>query len=630
MTFDSVMKKVAKVIAVITTLYHVYLGFFGLTMPLGNYAITLALLMCLTFLYVPFAGKGKKISFLDAILAFLSLVVGFYIFANYEMLSVRASMVGEMTNLEYGLGILTILLVLESTRRTIGMPLVYIAVFFLLYCYFGNYIPGMFTHSGFTSRDIVESMYLTLDGIFGTPIAVVTTLVIQFVLFGAFLEGSGAAKFFVDISMSLFGRLKGAAGHIGNFAAMLFGTMTGSPTASTVTVGSFMIPMMKRTGFTSIFSGAITSVSCTGAALMPPIMGTAAFLMAEMTGIRYIDICKAALFPAALYFLSCSLMVYFEASKTGIEGYRKEDLPSFFKTLPISLQYMGPIAALIILLILGYSPALCAVVASIMIFGASFFRKVTRMDLRSLASTLEATSRTSLSVATSCASAGIVVGAIILTGLGGKFASIVVALSHQSLFLALFLTMIASLMLGMGMPLPVVYILTAVLCGPAIAALGIPIIAAHLFLVYFACISAVTPPVAVAAYAAAAIAEDNPVKLGFAAFKYAVAGFIIPYAMVYDQSILLQGGAVKILIAIASCTVGVFALSAAVSRWLFTTLSRLGQGMLFAGGILLIYPEWITSLIGVCLIAPVVRINYQKKTNASKLAAALENAAPLS
>jgi len=630
MTFDSVMKKVARVIAVIATLYHVYLGFFGLSMPLANYAITLSLLMCLVFLYVPFAGKGKRITVFDTIPALLSLVVGFYILINYDTLSVRASMVGEMTNLEYGLGIITILLVLESTRRTIGMPLVYIAVFFLLYCYFGNHLPGMFTHSGFTSRDIVESMYLTLDGILGTPIAVVTTLVIQFVLFGAFLESSGAAKFFVDISMSLFGRLKGAAGHIGNFAAMLFGTMTGSPTASTVTVGSFMIPMMKKTRFSSVFSGAITSVACTGAALVPPVMGTAAFLMAEMTGIRYIDICKAAIFPALLYFLSCFLIVHFESSKAGIEGYRKEELPSFLKTLPIGLQYIGPMAVLIILLVLGYSPALCAVVASILIFIASYFRSSTRMGLRSLVDTLESTAKTSLSVATSCAAAGIVVGAIILTGLGGKFASIVVALSHQSLFLALFLTMIASLILGMGMPLPVVYILTAVLCGSAIASLGIPLIAAHLFLVYFACISAVTPPVAVAAYAAAAIAEDNPMKLGFAAFKYAIAGFIIPFAMVYDQSILLQGDVFKILLAVASCTIGVFALSAAVSRWLFTTLSRLGQVMLLVGGILLVYPEWITSLIGICIIAPAVRINYQKKKISESVIAAVDNSAALS
>ncbi|HNS13741.1 MAG TPA: TRAP transporter fused permease subunit [Syntrophorhabdaceae bacterium] len=613
MRFDSVMKKVAKVIAILATLYHVYIGFFGLTRPLANYAITLSLFMCLTFLYVPFKGKGKDIAIFDAVLSLLSLVVGFYVVANYQTISVRPTMVGELTSIEYGLGILAILLVLESTRRTIGMPLVYIAVFFLVYCYFGNYLPGMFSHSGFSGGDIIESMYLTLDGIHGTPIAVVATLVIQFVLFGAFLEASGAAKFFVDISMSLMGRLKGAAGHIGNFSAALFGTMTGSPTASAVTVGSFSIPMMKKTGFTSIFSGAITAVSCTGAALMPPVMGTAAFLMAEMTGTRYIDICKAAIFPAILYFFSCSLIVYFEASRTGITGFRKNELPSFIKTIPISLQYMGPIAVLIILLIVGYAPALCAVVASFLIFLASFFRKTTRMNFGSLVKALEATAKTSISVATSCASAGIVVGAIVLTGLGGKFASIVVAVSHQSLFLALFLTMIASLILGMGMPLPVVYILTAVLCGPAIATLGIPIIAAHLFLVYFACISAVTPPVAVAAYATAAIAEDNPVKIGFAGFKYAIAGFIIPYVMIYEQSILLQGSVLKIAITVLSCSIGVFALSSAVSNWLFTSLSRWEKVLLFAGGALLVYPELITSLIGICCIAPVLRINYGKK-----------------
>ncbi|HOE19041.1 MAG TPA: TRAP transporter fused permease subunit [Syntrophorhabdaceae bacterium] len=621
MRFDSVMKKVAKIIAILATLYHVYIGFFGLTRPLANYAITLSLFMCLTFLYVPFKGKGKAITIFDSFLALLSLVVGLYVVVNYQTISVRPTMVGELTAIEYGLGIMAILLVLESTRRTIGMPLVYIALFFLAYCFLGNYLPGMFSHSGFSGSDIIESMYLTLDGIHGTPIAVVATLVIQFVLFGAFLEASGAAKFFVDISMSLMGRLKGAAGHIGNFSAALFGTMTGSPTASAVTVGSFSIPMMKKTGFTSVFSGAITAVSCTGAALMPPVMGTAAFLMAEMTGTRYIDICKAAIFPAILYFFSCSLIVYFEASRTGITAFRKDELPSFVKTIPISLQYMGPIAVLITLLIVGYAPALCAVVASFLIFLASFFRKATRMNLGSLVNALEATAKTSISVATSCMSAGIVVGAIVLTGLGGKFASIVVAISHQSLFLALFLTMIASLILGMGMPLPVVYILTAVLCGPAIATLGIPIIAAHLFLVYFACISAVTPPVAVAAYATAAIAEDNPVKIGFAGFKYAIAGFIIPYVMIYEQSILLQGSIFKIAITVASCSLGVFALSSAVSNWLFTSLSRWERVLLFAGGILLVYPELITSLLGVCCIAPVLRINYGKKIISRQTAA---------
>lgn len=613
MTFDSLMKKVARLIAVAIPLYHMYIGFFGVSKPLANYAVTLSTFMCITFLYVPFKGKGKKITIFDAVLALLSLVVGFYIVVNYETLSVRPTMVGELTTIEYVLGILAILLVLESTRRTIGMPLVYIAVFFLLYCYFGDYLPGMFSHSPLASRDIVESMYLTLDGIHGTPIIVVATLVIQFVLFGAFLEGSGAAKFFVDISMSLMGRLRGAAGHIGNFAAALFGTMTGSPTASTVTVGSFSIPMMKKTGFSAIFAGAIASVACTGAALMPPVMGTAAFLMAEMTGTRYIDICRAALFPAFLYFFSCSLIVYFEASKKGITAFRKDELPSFIKTIPISLQYIGPIAVLVILLIMGYAPALCAVVASFLIFIVSFFRKETRMGIGKLVNTLEATAKTSISVATSCMAAGIVVGGIVLTGLGGKFASVVVSLSHQSLFLALFLTMIASLILGMGMPLPVVYVLTAVLCGPAIVGLGIPTIAAHLFLVYFACISAVTPPVAVAAYAAAAIAEDNPVKIGFLGFKYAIAGFIIPYVMIYDQSILLQGAAHSILIAVVSCSIGVLALSSTVSGWLLTSLSIWEKVLLFAGGVLLIYPEIITGLIGICCIIPVLMINYHKK-----------------
>lgn len=627
MKFDAVMRKAARFIAVCTALYHVYIGFFGLTRPLANYAITLSLFMCLVFLYVPFRGKGKRITVFDTCLAALSLVVGLYIVVNYPELSVRPTMVGELTNFEYGLGILAILLVLETTRRTIGWSLVCIALLFLLYGYFGNHLPGMFSHSGFSSRDIVESMYVTPDGIHGTPIAVVATLVIQFVLFGAFLEASGAAKFFVDLSMSLLGRLRGAAGHIGNFAAALFGTMTGSPTASTVTVGSFSIPMMKRTGFKSIFSGAIASVSCTGAALMPPVMGTAAFLMAEMTGTRYIDICKAAIFPSVLYFLSCSLIVYFEASRTGIVGFKKEELPSFSRTIPISFQYIGPIAVLIILLIVGYAPAMCAVIASFLIFIASFFRKETRINLSGLLNAFEATSKTSLSVATSCASAGIVVGIIILTGLGGKFASVVVLLSHQSLLMALFLTMIASLMLGMGMPLPVVYILTATLCGPAIATLGIPIIAAHLFLVYFACVSAVTPPVAVAAYAAAAIAEDNPMKIGFAAFRYAIAGFIIPYVMIYDQSILLQGGLVKILIAIASCTLGVIALSSVVSRWLFTALSFWEQALLFVGGMLLIYPESLTSLIGLCCMAPAVFINRRKRV-ALQRAVTMETTVP--
>lgn len=616
MRFDSAMKQVAKATAVIATLYHVYIGFFGLTMPLANYAITFSLLTGLVFLYFPMKKKEKKITAIDTILFVLSLVVAAYIVANYDELSVRPMRVGELTSLEYGLGILAILLVLESTRRTIGMPLVYVALVGLAYCFFGQYIPGSFGHSGFSSGDIIETMYLTLDGILGTPIAVVATLVIQFVLFGAFLEGSGAAKFFVDISMSLMGRLKGAAGHIGNFAAALFGTMTGSPTASTVTVGSFSIPMMKSTGFSKIFAGAITSVSCTGAALMPPVMGTAAFLMAEMTGIRYIDICKAAIFPAVLYFLSCSLVVHFEASKTGITGFKKEELPSFFKTIPISAQYIGPIAVLIIMLILGFAPAMCGVISSFLIFAASFLRKETRMGLKKLIGTLESTSRTSLSVVTSCSAAGIVVGAIILTGVGGKFASIVVAVSQHSLFFALFLTMIASLILGMGMPLPVVYILTAVLCGPAISALGIPVMAAHLFLVYFACISAVTPPVAVAAYAAAAIAEDNPVKIGFVAFKYAIAGFIIPYVMIYDQSILLSGSVTNILIAVVSCTIGIWALSAAVSQWWFAKLAIWEVAVLFMGGIFLIYPELITSIAGICCIMPVAFLNYRKKKKA--------------
>jgi TRAP transporter 4TM/12TM fusion protein len=363
------------------------------------------------------------------------------------------------------------------------------------------------------------------------------------------------------------------------------------------------------------------AVSGTGAALMPPVMGTAAFLMAEITGIRYIDICRAAIFPAILYFLSVSLVIHFEASKTGIRGLRREELPSFIKTIPIGFQYIGPIAVLIVLLIKGYAPALCAVIASFLIFLVSFFRKETRMNLRKVLGSLESTAKTSISVATSCLSAGIVVGAIILTGLGGKFSSIVVAVSQQSLFFALFLTMIASLLLGMGMPLPVVYILTAVLCGPAIASLGVPKMAAHLFLVYFACISAVTPPVAVAAYAAAAIAQDNPVRIGFTGLKYAIAGFIIPYALIYDQSILLEGSVHKVITAVVSCTIGVFALSSAVSNWMFNSLLPWERVLLIIGGILLVYPETLTSLIGICFVVPVVGMNYRRMALLKKRAA---------
>jgi TRAP transporter 4TM/12TM fusion protein len=620
MSFEFCIKKVARVVAIFTALYHVYIGVFGIARPLANYAITASLFMCLTFLYVP-SRKGKGITPFDALLALLSLLVGFYVAANYQVISTRPTMVGEIRPVEYVLGILAIALVLETTRRTIGMPLVYIALSFILYCFLGKYLPGMFGHSGFSVGDIVESLYLTLDGIHGTPIAVVATLVVQFVLFGAFLEASGTAKFFVDISMSLMGSLRGAAGHIGNLSAALFGTMTGSPTANTVTVGSFAIPLMKKTGFTSIFSGAIMAVSGTGAALMPPVMGTAAFLMAEITGIRYIDICRAAIFPAILYFLSVSLVIHFEASKTGIRGLRREELPSFIKTIPIGFQYIGPIAVLIVLLIKGYAPALCAVIASFLIFLVSFFRRETRMNLRKVLGSLESTAKTSISVATSCLSAGIVVGAIILTGLGGKFSSIVVAVSQQSLFFALFLTMIASLLLGMGMPLPVVYILTAVLCGPAIASLGVPKMAAHLFLVYFACISAVTPPVAVAAYAAAAIAQDNPVRIGFTGLKYAIAGFIIPYAFIYDQSILLEGNVYKVITAVVSCTIGVLALSSAVSNWMFNSLLPWERVLLIIGGILLVYPETLTSLIGICFVVPVVGMNYRRMALLKKRAA---------
>jgi len=613
MTLHGTAKKIAKVIAAVTTLYHVYIGFFGITKPLANYTVTLSLLMSLVFIYVPLNKKEKKVSLIDVVLALMSLVVGAYVYLNYDTISTRPTLIGELTNIELFLGVAAILLVLESTRRTIGMPLVYIAVFFLFYAYFGKYIPGMFSHSGFSIADIVESMYITLDGIHGTPIAVVSTLVIQFVLFGAFLEASGAAKFFVDISMSIIGRMKGASGHIGNMSAALFGTMTGSPTASAVTVGSFSIPMMKKTGFSSIFAGAITSVVCTGAALMPPVMGTAAFLMAEMTGTRYIDICKAAIFPAILYFLACTFVVHLEAERTDIKSLKGEELPNFWRTLPVGLQYIIPIAALITLLIMGYSPALCGVVASMLILIFSYVRKSTRINSQKLFDTLEATSKTSLAVATSCASAGIVVGTIVLTGLGGKFASIVVAASQNSLFLALFLTMIASLILGMGMPLPVVYILTAVLCGPAISTLGVPIIAAHLFLVYFACISAVTPPVAVAAYAAAAIAEDNPMKIGFVGFMYALPGFIIPYIFVYDQAILLDGSILYVMLAVFTSTIGIFGLSCAICGWLFTRISWIGRLLLFAGGLCLVVPGWITDVIGICLMVPVFRVNYQKR-----------------
>jgi TRAP transporter 4TM/12TM fusion protein len=544
-------------------------------------------------------SERKTPTIIDAIFAALALTAGLYIFFNWEAVVERAGMPIER---DIYFGILMIIIVLEATRRAVGGALACTAVAFLLYAYFGPYMPGMFAHKGYTVERLINVMYTSSEGIFGIPMAVSSTYIVLFVLFGAFLSKCGGGRFFIDFAFSLTGRRRGGPAKAAVISSAFMGTMSGSSVANVVTTGTFTIPLMKSSGYPARVAGAIEAVASTGGQIMPPIMGAAAFIMSEFTEIPYVRIATAAVIPALLYFFAVYLMVDSQARKEGLKGLPREELPRIGATLAWGGHLFVPLIVLILMLVWAYSPMKSVFFGIVLIVVMGMVRKTTRVGPWKLVEALEFGARNAVTIATACAAAGIIVGVIALTGLGLKFSDSLVSLSGGNIFFALFFSMIASLILGCGMPTTAAYVVLASLAAPVLIRLGVPVLAAHLFIFYFGCVSTITPPVALSSYAGAGLAGADATKVGNTAFKFGLVAYIVPYMVVYGPSLLMQGGPVKILMSVATACLGVIAFTSGLQGYLRRECLWWERIFLLAAGLCLLFPGLRTDLSGVLVL----------------------------
>jgi len=604
---------VVKIIAIGFSLFQLYTALFGVLEAQIQRPTHLMFALALIYLLYPTSGKSKiqvRVHPFDLSLAILSCGLGLYSILNYETLMESA---GIYSDVDFIMGILGIVLTLEATRRIVGLPIVIIAVGFLLYAYLGPYFPGFLGHRGYGLKRMVTHMWFTTEGIMGIPLGVSATFIFLFILFGSFLTSTGIMDFFMDIANAVAGWASGGPAKVAVIASAFEGTVSGSSVANTVGSGSFTIPMMKRLGYRPEFAGAVEAAASTGGQIMPPVMGAAAFLMAEFINMPYVEIAKAAAIPALLYFTGVWVVVHFEAKKYGLKGLPREQLPKLMKIAKERSYLILPLIGIIYFLVEGSTPMRAALAGLGLCIAVGMVRKTTRLNLSKFLETLESGARGALGVAAACATAGIIVGVVTLTGLGLKMGDGLIALAGGMLILTLAFTMITSLILGMGAPTTANYVITSTIAAPALIKLGVPILAAHMFAFYFGIIADLTPPVALAAFAGAAIARANPFKTGVIATKLAIAAFLVPYIFVYNPSLLLiKATPIEIAQMILTAIIGMIGLGAAVEGWYWTHMSWWERIASFASGLLLIDPGTLTDIIGVCILGLITAIQYRK------------------
>ena len=607
---------IISIIAISMSIFHFYTGGFGLWLALKQRALHLAFALTLIFLLYPTTKKGigsdkSKVPFYDLIFAIFGAAVSLYLIVFYNELVLRS---GLPTQVDLIVGGIAILLVLEATRRAIGPELPMVVLVFLIYSYFGPYMPGFFAHRGYSLERIIEHLYMGTEGIFGIPLGVSSSFVFLFILFGAVLNKTGMGKFFIDISMALAGHTTGGPAKVAVIASGFMGSINGSSVANTVTTGSFTIPLMKSIGYKKDFAGAVEAAASTGGQILPPVMGAAAFVMSEFLEIPYIQIAAAAVIPAIIYYIAVMTMVHLEACKHGLSGLPKDKLPKAKLVLKEKGHLILPIVGLVYFLVRGYTPLFAAFWAIILSVAFSMLKKETRLNIKGLLGALEDGARGALGVAAACACAGMVVGVVTLTGLGLKIASGIVALGGGNLLLTLFFTMIASILLGMGLPTTAKYIILSIMAAPALVQLGVLPLAAHLFILYFGVIADVTPPVAVAAYAGAGIAGGNTMRTGLNALRLAIGGFMIPYIFALDPGLLgLSGTWPHTILLVFTSLAGVLALGSAAGGYLLTRTTYYERILLVLSAFLLLTPNIVLDIPGVLIIFVVLYLQSIRK-----------------
>lgn len=617
---NPLMKKIFFIACLLVSGYHLYTAAFGPPVTLVHRSLHVAMIMALGFLMYP-AGKSSdmtKPSVLDWILSLLSFAAPIYIWSDYMGVVQRA---GNPNNTDLAMATLLVVLVLECSRRVTGNALTILSVVFIIYGLFGREFPGMFMHRGYDWASLSNHFFANTEGIYGTSVSVAASYIFLFILFGTVMSKCGMGQFFNDIALALAGHTKGGPAKVSVIASGFLGSINGSAVANVVTTGAFTIPLMKKTGYSKEFSGAVEAAASVGGQLLPPIMGAAAFIMAEMISVPYSTIITWAAIPALLYYLSIVLQVHLRASKDGLIGLPKEQLPKTSDVMKCRSHLLLPVLFLLYMLFFSGTTVIFSAVMTILVtIVVSMFRKETRMSLSGFLDALANGAKQTVSVAVACACVGIIIGVCSKTGFGLTMANTIIALGSTSLLFTLFFTMITCMILGMGLPSIPAYIITATIAAPALAKLGIPAGAAHMFSFYYAMFANLTPPVALASFAAAGLSGGNPMKTGVASVKLAIAGFIVPFMFVYAPQLMLinttlaEGAWVA-----ASACVGVFLIAVSVEGYLFTRMAAWLRVVAAAGALLLIKPGFETDAIGLAVLLLV--LFWQKKKAAKAVAA---------
>lgn len=612
------LEKLVFILCVLWSCFQLYTGLFGTFPSTLQRAPHLAAAMSLVYLLYPMRGKpGKRIPWYDYILALCCVCCGAYHVIFYRQLLLRA---GSFTALDIVVSCMAILLLLEAARRVAGIVVVSVSSVFLLYAFLGQYLPKdwFLFHARFTFKRVVCTEWLGTEGILGPPIYVSSTFIFLFLVFATFLRASGVGDWMTGLAMGACGGYAGGPAKAAVVASALQGTVSGSSVANVVSTGSITIPMMKKTGYKPEFAGAVEAAASTGGQIMPPVMGAAAFIMTEYTGLPYSSIALAACIPALLYFTGIFTNVHFEAVKNGLLGIKKEDRPVVKQLLKEGWYMVAPIVVIVWLLIDGKSAMLAAIwgiVACLAVWIVNIIKEEHRFDVKSFLKKfiqgLNDSARSAISVAVTCGCAGIIVGSVTMTGLGLKMANGIVTLAHSSLWLTMIFTMLCSILLGMGVPTTANYIIQATISAPALIALGVPKIASHLFVFYFGIVADITPPVALAAFAGSGIAGSGPMKTGFNATRLGIAAYLVPYMFVLNPILVLvnvNGDPTWLFIllalkAILTAMVGMVGVATGFTGYFKSTCAWRERILLLGAGLLLIDPNTITDIVGVVVVA---------------------------
>tara|TARA_R110000751_G_scaffold307857_3_gene432861 strand:+ start:2425 stop:4353 length:1929 start_codon:yes stop_codon:yes gene_type:complete len=568
-TPEGAVGHLVKAFAAGTAVWTVYAAAFSRADSLTLIMTFLSLMLVLTFVMTGARANSdrERIPPFDWIMAFLSGVTGIYFVSQAGIIAQRITLLDPLSTYDVVFASLILGLTIEAMRRTVGVGLTLIVLVFLAYNLFGDRFDGVLGHGLITYEHFLDITIFTTDGLFGVPLRVAATYAFLFVFFGTTLAKAGGSAFFFNIASYLTGRSPGGPAKIAVISSGLYGTISGSPTSDVVTTGAITIPMMKRMGYKATFAGAVEVAASTGGSLLPPVMGAAAFIMAEYTGIDYIDIAFAALIPALLYYVPIYLQVHLRAKRENLAPVDRSQIPTLGVTLREGGLFVVPLVAITWALVEGYTPTYAAVYGVVAVFAVSLFRKSTRLGPLQIYDILAETSLRTVPVAGACAAAGLVIGGITMTGLASKFSTLVFLLSGADLFSSLVIAATLTTLLGMGMPTPSAYILAAVLISPVMRALGVEDLPGHLFLLYFAVMSALTPPVAVAAYAASAIADANPLKIAAQSVRIAIGAFLIPFCFVYNHGLLMQGSLWEIVFTTASAVSGLVMIAIAAEGY---------------------------------------------------------------